>query len=39
MKRMHTCPKCEGTNIIADAKAIDRGHGHTRQDMSIATSG
>jgi predicted nucleic-acid-binding Zn-ribbon protein len=37
MKRTGKCPKCECTNIIADAKVIDRAHGNLQQEMSIAT--
>ncbi|HEY1121801.1 MAG TPA: hypothetical protein VGE67_09380 [Haloferula sp.] len=37
MKRTGKCPKCGSTDIIADAKAIDRAHGNLHQELSIAT--
>ena len=37
MKRTGKCPKCGSGDIIADAKAIDRGHGNSQQDLSVAT--
>lgn len=37
MKRTSKCPKCGSTDIIADAKAVDRGDGNAQHDMSIAT--
>ena len=39
MKHAGTCPKCNSTDIIADAKAIDRGDGNVQRDLSIATFG
>ena len=37
MKRTGKCPKCGCADIIADAKAIDRGHGNSQEEMSVAT--
>ncbi|NLS90995.1 MAG: hypothetical protein GXX96_02260 [Planctomycetaceae bacterium] len=37
MKQTGKCPKCGCTDVIADAKAIDRGHGNWEQEMSVAT--
>jgi predicted nucleic-acid-binding Zn-ribbon protein len=37
MKKSGKCPKCECTNIIADAKAIDRTEGHVQREMTLAT--
>ena len=37
MKRSGKCPKCGSGDIIADAKAIDRGHGNAMRDLSVAT--
>ena len=37
MKRTGICPKCESKNIIADAKAVDRGEGHYQSEMIVAT--
>jgi predicted nucleic-acid-binding Zn-ribbon protein len=37
MKRSGKCPKCGSTEIVADAKAIDRGHGNAQLEMSVAT--
>jgi predicted nucleic-acid-binding Zn-ribbon protein len=39
MKRTGKCPKCGSLNIIADAKAVDRGDGNYPMDMSLATFG
>jgi ribosomal protein S27AE len=39
MKATNRCPKCGKNNIIADAFAIDRGHGNSGQEMSVATFG
>lgn len=39
MKNSGTCPKCSSTDIIADAKAIDRGDGNVQRELSIATFG
>ena len=39
MKRSGKCPKCGSGDIIADAKAVDRGHGNSERDMSVATFG
>ena len=38
MKSTHKCPKCSSSTIIADAKAIDRGHLNSEaQELSVAT--
>lgn len=37
MKRTNKCPKCGSGDIIADAKALDRGHYNTPTDLSVAT--
>jgi len=37
MKRTGKCPKCGSADVIADAKAIDRGHGNSQREMSVAT--
>jgi predicted nucleic-acid-binding Zn-ribbon protein len=37
MKRTGTCPKCNSTDVVADAKVIDRVHNNQQLDMSIAT--
>ena len=39
MKQTGKCPKCGSLDIIADAKAIDRAHGNSMRDMSVATFG
>jgi predicted nucleic-acid-binding Zn-ribbon protein len=38
MKRTNKCPKCGSSDVVADAKAIDRTH-HTGGDteLSVAT--
>jgi ribosomal protein S27AE len=37
MKRTNKCPKCGSGNVIADAKAIDRGHYNGESELSVAT--
>jgi predicted nucleic-acid-binding Zn-ribbon protein len=37
MKKTGTCPKCGCTEIIADARAVDRGDGNSVRDMEIFT--
>ena len=37
MKRTRKCPKCGGTDIVADAKVIDRGDMNHEQEMTLAT--
>ena len=37
MKSTHKCPKCGTSNIIEDAKAIDRGPHHSEAELSVAT--
>ena len=37
MKTTETCPKCGSKNIIADAKAVDRGDGNLQKEKMIAT--
>ncbi len=39
MKRTGKCPKCGSTEILADAKAIDRGDGNWQADFTVATFG
>lgn len=39
MKATNRCPKCGKSDVIADAFAMDRGHGNSRQEMSVATFG
>ena len=36
MKNSGRCPKCDCTDIVADAKVIDRGHMHVKDDMTLA---
>jgi predicted nucleic-acid-binding Zn-ribbon protein len=40
MKRTNKCPKCGSSDVIADAKAIDRSYGGTgsnQTDLTVAT--
>ena len=37
MKASNTCPKCGSNQIIADAKAVDRGESDFQRDLSVAT--
>lgn len=37
MKQSGTCPKCNSNDIIADAKAVDRGDGNWHDEMTIVT--
>ena len=40
MKRTNKCPKCGSSDVIADAKAIDRtygAHGSSQTDLTVAT--
>ena len=37
MKLTGKCPKCGSTEVIGDAKAVDRGHGNAQHEMSVAT--
>ena len=37
MKKTGKCPKCDSTDIIADAKAIDRKERGEETELSIAT--
>ena len=39
MKKTGTCPKCGCAEVIADAKAIDRGDANRQQELSVATFG
>lgn len=39
MKNTKKCPKCSSTEIISDAKAIDRGHSDFQRELSVATFG
>ena len=37
MKQTGTCPKCSSRNIIAAAKAVDRGEANIQNEKIIAT--
>jgi predicted nucleic-acid-binding Zn-ribbon protein len=37
MKNSGKCPKCGSTNVLRDAKAIDRDHQGLQKDLTIAT--
>lgn len=37
MKRTNKCPKCGSSDIIADAKAVDRGESNVESELSVAT--
>jgi predicted nucleic-acid-binding Zn-ribbon protein len=37
MKRTKKCPKCSSSDIIVDAKAIDRTHNGIEVELSVAT--
>jgi predicted nucleic-acid-binding Zn-ribbon protein len=37
MKRTSRCPKCDSTDIIADAKALDRSHHSNQTELTLAT--
>ena len=37
MKHTNKCPKCGSSDIIADAKAIDRADHHVEAELSVAT--
>ena len=37
MKYTNKCPKCGSKSIVADAKALDRGHYNSEGDLSIVT--
>ena len=40
MKRTNKCPKCASSDVIADAKAIDRSYGSygsTQTELTVAT--
>ncbi len=37
MKRTNKCPKCGSSEVIADAKAIDRADYNAQTNLSIAT--
>lgn len=37
MKRNHKCPKCGSSEIIKDAKAIDRSLYGVEEELSLAT--
>jgi predicted nucleic-acid-binding Zn-ribbon protein len=30
------CPKCQGTVIVQGVRVLDRGHGNTVRDLSVA---
>jgi predicted nucleic-acid-binding Zn-ribbon protein len=37
MKHTNKCPKCGSSDVIADAKAIDRSHNAAEMELSVAT--
>ena len=37
MKRTNKCPKCGSSDVIADAKAIDRSHQSNQTELTVAT--
>jgi predicted nucleic-acid-binding Zn-ribbon protein len=37
MKRSNQFPKCGSKDVIADAKAVDRGHMNAETELSVAT--
>ena len=37
MKRSNKCPKCGASDVIADAKAIDRSHHSNQTELTVAT--
>jgi predicted nucleic-acid-binding Zn-ribbon protein len=37
MKRTNKCPKCGSTDVIADAKAIDRSYQSNQTELTVAT--
>jgi predicted nucleic-acid-binding Zn-ribbon protein len=37
MKSSGKCPKCKSSDIIVDAKVVDRAHYNAGQDLSIQT--
>jgi predicted nucleic-acid-binding Zn-ribbon protein len=37
MKHTGQCPKCGSTQIITDAKAVDRGEGNRPHEMVVVT--
>lgn len=37
MKKSSQCPKCGSTEVVADAKVIDRGQSNIPMEMCIAT--
>ena len=39
MKSSGKCPKCGSSKIIADAQAVDLGHGNSQNEMTVATFG
>jgi predicted nucleic-acid-binding Zn-ribbon protein len=39
MKQHGRCPKCQSSDVIANAKAVDRGHGNREHDFLVATFG
>lgn len=36
MKATGKCPKCQSTDILANVKAVDRGHGDAPRHLSLA---
>lgn len=37
MKRTGKCPKCDSTNVLADATAIDRSRNSNQTELTVAT--
>lgn len=37
MKLTNKCPKCGSSDVIKDAKAVDRSHGGVENELSVAT--
>ena len=37
MKRTNKCPKCGSNDLVADAKAVDRGHYNVETELSVVT--
>lgn len=39
MKKSQKCPKCGSGDILKDVFAVDRGHGNSTAEMTLATFG
>ena len=37
MKLTKKCPKCGSSDVIADAKALDRSHNSNQTELTVAT--